>query len=50
MGLEGVPEPGDVAAVVENEMRAREVADYRHRKRRERAQRSAPRAATRSNR
>ena len=29
MGLEGVPEPGDVLNVVENENRAREVADYR---------------------
>jgi translation initiation factor IF-2 len=31
MGLEGVPEPGDVLNVVENENRAREVADYRAR-------------------
>ncbi len=31
MGLEGVPEPGDVLNVVENEPRAREVADYRAR-------------------
>ncbi len=31
MGLEGVPEPGDVLNVVENENRAREVADYRGR-------------------
>ncbi|MBS0386413.1 MAG: translation initiation factor IF-2, partial [Proteobacteria bacterium] len=37
MGLEGVPEPGDVLQVVDNENRAREVADYRQRKRRERA-------------
>jgi translation initiation factor IF-2 len=29
MGLEGVPEPGDVLNVVENENRAREVATYR---------------------
>ncbi len=27
MGLEGVPEPGDVLNVVENENRAREVAE-----------------------
>jgi translation initiation factor IF-2 len=31
MGLEGVPEPGDNLNVVENENRAREVADYRQR-------------------
>jgi translation initiation factor IF-2 len=31
MGLEGVPEPGDNLNVVENENRAREVADYRAR-------------------
>ena len=31
MGLEGVPEPGDVLNVFENEPRAREVADYRAR-------------------
>ncbi|MFZ2030413.1 MAG: translation initiation factor IF-2 [Vitreimonas sp.] len=37
MGLESVPEPGDVVQVVENEMRAREVVDYRQRKRRDRA-------------
>ena len=36
MGLEGVPEPGDDLVVVENETRAREIADYRQRKRRER--------------
>ncbi|HVZ99851.1 MAG TPA: translation initiation factor IF-2 [Caulobacterales bacterium] len=37
MGLEGVPDPGDVLQVVENENRAREIVDYRQRKRRERA-------------
>lgn len=31
MGLEGVPEPGDVLNAVENEPRAREVANYRAR-------------------
>lgn len=31
MGLEGVPEPGDTLNVVENENRAREVANYRQR-------------------
>ncbi|HRE45439.1 MAG TPA: translation initiation factor IF-2, partial [Terricaulis sp.] len=35
MGLEGVPDPGDVLNVVENENRAREVADYRQRARRQ---------------
>ena len=35
MGLEGAPEPGDVLHVVENETRAREVAEYRQRQRRE---------------
>jgi translation initiation factor IF-2 len=34
MGLEGVPDPGDTLNVVENENRAREVADYRQRARR----------------
>jgi translation initiation factor IF-2 len=34
MGLEGVPEPGDSLNVVENENRAREVANYRARARR----------------
>ncbi|MES1198912.1 MAG: translation initiation factor IF-2 [Pseudomonadota bacterium] len=37
MGLEGVPDPGDVLQVVENENRAREIVDYRQRKRRDRA-------------
>src|SRR5690606_12394281 len=38
MGLEGVPEPGDNLNVVENENRAREVANYRARtKQRQRA-------------
>jgi len=37
MGLEGVPEPGDVLNVVENENRAREVADYRARAKKQRA-------------
>ena len=36
MGLEGVPDPGDVLNVVENETRAREVADYRQRSRKQR--------------
>ncbi|MDX2274396.1 MAG: translation initiation factor IF-2 [Hyphomonadaceae bacterium] len=36
MGLEGVPEPGDVLNVVENENRAREVANYRARTKKQR--------------
>ncbi|QGZ97095.1 translation initiation factor IF-2 [Terricaulis silvestris] len=36
MGLEGVPEPGNVLNVVENENRAREVADYRARAKKQR--------------
>ncbi len=37
LGLNGVPEPGDQFVVVESEARAREVADFRGRKRREKA-------------
>ncbi|GGY46297.1 translation initiation factor IF-2 [Parvularcula lutaonensis] len=37
LGLNGVPEPGDQFAVVENEARAREVAEYRARVKREKA-------------
>ena len=37
LGLNGAPEPGDQFAVVESEARAREVADFRARKRREKA-------------
>ncbi|MEM1409227.1 MAG: translation initiation factor IF-2 [Pseudomonadota bacterium] len=37
LGLNGVPEPGDQFVVVENEARAREVAEYRQRLKRERA-------------
>jgi translation initiation factor IF-2 len=36
MGLEGVPDPGDILHVVEDENRAREVAEYRQRAKRER--------------
>ncbi len=32
LGLDGAPEPGEVFAVVENEARAREIAEYRQRK------------------
>ncbi len=35
LGLNGVPEPGDMFHVVESEARAREIADFRARKRRE---------------
>ncbi len=35
LGLNGAPEAGDIFAVVENEARAREISDYRQRKRRE---------------
>lgn len=37
LGLNGVPEPGDQFAVVASEARAREVAEYRSRKKREKA-------------
>jgi translation initiation factor IF-2 len=37
LGLNGVPEPGDQFVVVETEARAREVADFRARKKREKA-------------
>ncbi|MBU6373767.1 MAG: translation initiation factor IF-2, partial [Alphaproteobacteria bacterium] len=45
MGLEGVPDPGDHLVVVENEGRAREVAEFRQRRRREKASAPAPRAS-----
>jgi translation initiation factor IF-2 len=38
LGFNGVPEAGDRLAVVENEARAREIADYRERKKREKMQ------------
>ena len=37
LGLNGVPEPGDQFVVVDSEARAREIADFRQRKRREQA-------------
>jgi len=37
LGLNGTPDAGDILNVVENEAKAREVADYRSRKKRERA-------------
>lgn len=33
LGLDGTPEPGDAFNVVENEARAREITEYRHRSR-----------------
>jgi len=38
LGFQGAPEAGDRFAVVESEARAREIADYRHRQKREKAQ------------
>ena len=38
IGLQGVPEAGELFAVVESEKKAREVADYRDKKRRDAAQ------------
>ncbi len=38
LGLDATPEAGDVFAVVDSEARAREISDYRQRKRRERMQ------------
>jgi len=43
LGLSGVPEAGDEMVVVENEARAREVTEYRARKRREVRQASSSR-------
>jgi len=37
LGLNGVPEPGDTFVVVESESRAREVAEFRQRKKREKS-------------
>jgi translation initiation factor IF-2 len=37
LGLDGAPEPGEALAVVENEARARELTEYRERRRRERS-------------
>jgi translation initiation factor IF-2 len=38
LGLDGVPEPGDLLSSVDSERRAREVTEYRQRKRRDQAQ------------
>ncbi len=37
LGFSGAPEAGDRVAVVETEARAREIAEYRERQRREKA-------------
>ena len=46
LGSGGVPGAGDVFSVVETEARAREVAQYRERKAREKSSASGPRAAS----
>ncbi len=46
MGLEGVPDPGDTLNVVENENRAREVANYRARTKRQKSAPGASRTGT----
>jgi translation initiation factor IF-2 len=46
MGLEGVPEPGDALNVVDNENRAREVANYRARTKKQRSAGGASRTGT----
>jgi len=45
-GLDSVPDAGDEMVVVENEKRARDIADYRQRKRREQQQLKATPART----
>jgi translation initiation factor IF-2 len=44
-GLDGVPEAGDQLVVVENERRAREITEYRLRKRRAQTAATAPRSS-----
>ncbi len=43
LGLDGVPDAGDLLVVVENERRAREITEYRQRKKRAQASASAAR-------
>ncbi|MEL7028808.1 MAG: translation initiation factor IF-2, partial [Pseudomonadota bacterium] len=43
LGLNGVPEPGDQFVVVDSEARAREIADFRQRQRKEKASASSSR-------
>lgn len=45
LGLEGVPDPGDQFAVVESEARAREITEYRQRKKRESSAATGPRSS-----
>ncbi|GMG80875.1 hypothetical protein LNKW23_00870 [Paralimibaculum aggregatum] len=45
LGLNGTPEAGDVLNVVEDEAKAREIADYRHRKAREKVAAAGSRAS-----
>ena len=49
LGLDGVPEAGEPLVVVDNERRAREITEYRQRKRRD-AEPARPRRAARSRR
>ena len=45
LGLDGVPEAGDQLVVVENERRAREITEYRQRKKRDQSGALAPRGS-----
>ncbi|MCF6329263.1 MAG: translation initiation factor IF-2, partial [Henriciella sp.] len=45
LGLDGTPEPGDVFNVVDTEARAREITEYRMRKKREKQGVTSPRAS-----
>jgi translation initiation factor IF-2 len=44
LGLDGVPDAGDPLVVVDNERRAREITEYRQRKRREQSTATTPRS------
>jgi translation initiation factor IF-2 len=45
LGLDGVPEAGDQLVVVESERRAREITEYRQRKKRQHTTTAAPRSS-----
>jgi translation initiation factor IF-2 len=45
LGLDGVPDAGDPLVVVDNERRAREITEYRQRKRRTQATATTPRSS-----
>jgi len=45
LGLDGAPDPGDVINVVDTEARAREITEYRMRKKREKLGVASPRAS-----